>query len=644
MFSAAVASAVAGFLSPKSRAQSAASPAMPPARATAVPGVPSLGLNAGFNGLRLFPGSEWYRDVSDAAPDPDSAAYLSTVGMQNLVLEGLGYFGSPYFIVDSRSQPLVPVVVTQYPGESDAVWAPVPLADDIVEGYPANSIWPAAPTDADRHVIVFDRATHLSYELYRAYRRTDHWQAASMTVWDTDAGDLQHPYGWTSADVAGLSFLMGLLRGEQVTGDSIDHAIRFTVAHNSSLFASPPAMHAQYFSTGAHPLPFGKRLRLKPSSTPRNIRSRYTPAIVAALKKYGMIAADTGTPLAPTGDSTALQGSIGGVNNDITMDLSTLLTTDFEVVTAGTQTVHVEGTPMPEGQAPLIAGFTASRSEVPSGTAVTLTPEYSGQVLAFVSPVGGVQRIPRAVTDRPARTEWYALQVNNTHGSARAFQRVIVTDGPTAYARYDRFVSPTGNMRNSGLTRGSPWPISVLNDGGHRYAIAGAIIGMMDGTYDVSGLSGDAVAAISIPNGAPGKPTVLQAVNPHEAIIAGGGNRLAPLGKYYEYASHIHVIGLSIATHAAPHCLDFFGQNDTGLYVGNCHFSGMSSAAVNIAGGYVHTFTGAFLQGNRVKGPPGTHLARLSDTLDTHLRGNTSAGGASAAWTDGGGNLGVVVD
>ncbi len=656
-FSAALASAIAGLLGGRSGAQPqmprpatpSANAGAPPAPAPAPspspsPELPSLGMNASFNGLRLFPGSEWYRDVSGAPVEPENDAYLSTLGMQNLILEGLGYYGIPYFIVDSRLQPHVPVILTQYQSESDTVWAPLPLRDDIVAGHPANSVWPATPTDADRHVVVFDRATHLSYELYRAYRRIDHWQAASMTVWDTDAGDLQRPYGWTSADVGGLPILVGLLRADQVATDSIDHAMRFTVAHNSSLFASPPAMHAQYWGTGAHPLPFGKRLRLKATANPRHVRSRYTPTVVAALKKFGMIAADTGTPLAPTGDTTVMQGSKGGVDNDITMDLSALLTRDFEVVTAGPQTVHVEGSAMPEGQAPVIASFSASRREISAGTEVILTPQYSGQALAFLAPAGGAQRTPALVTDRPTRTQWYSLQVNNPHGSVKASRRVIVADGPTVYAHYDRFIGPAGSVRNTGLSRHSPWPISVLNDAGYRYALAGAVIGLLDGVYDVSRSSGDNIAAICIPDGAPGKPTVLQAVNTHKAIIAGGGNRLAPLGKFYKCASHIQVIGVSVNTDAADFCLDFFGQNDTGLYVGACLFSGMRSAAVNIAGSYVHTYTGAFLQKNHVEGTPGTHLARLNDTLETHLRGNTASGGASAVWLDAGGNVGVVVD
>ena len=58
----------------------------------------------------------------------------------------------------------------------------------------------------------------------------------------------QRPWGWTSADAAGLAIFPGLVRYDEVAAGAINHAIRFTMQHtknnaNGGYFVEP-ASHA----------------------------------------------------------------------------------------------------------------------------------------------------------------------------------------------------------------------------------------------------------------------------------------------------------------------------------------------------------------------------------------------------------------
>jgi len=597
-----------------------------------------LGLNASFSGYQPFAGGEWYRDVSASSVDANNANYLTTIGNQNVVMTAFGYLGIPYIIVDSsQGQAFVPVVCEEYASQSDIVWAPIPLRDDIVEGYPNEPVWPSAPSTDDRHVIVFDRATHISYELYAAYRRVDHWVCANMAVWDTDAGDVQRPYGWTSADVAGLSVLIGINHGNDVSAGAMTHAMRFTISQDVTQFASPPGMHSQTYGTGANPLPFGKRMRMKASSG--GALTGYAATIAAGWKKYGIINADTGTPMQPIADQLGLQTTYPG--NTITQALQALTQNDFEVVVAGSQTLYTEGGSYPTGSSPT-ASLAINNASGTSGTSVTVTPTFSGATFGMLAPIGNLQRTATAASESPTQSRWYRLQVNNAYGSVTYWQRFRCTSAVTLPSSFDRYISPTGSTSNTGLTSGSPWPISVIGNASYTYALAGATIGLMSGTYDVSALTGDGNVAVPIPSGVSGKPTILCPVS-GTVTISGGSNTLPPLGKQYGFASHIYVMGLTVTTSSAPYCMYFYGQNDGELWLYGNTISGASAAGIRIGGGYSPSWTYPLVQANSWTGSGSTYLCTLSDTSGMDFMGNTVSGGASV-WNDYGNNSGTVVN
>jgi len=161
------------------------------------------------------------------------------------------------------------------------------------------------------------------YEIYDASKSGTTWNGGSGAIWDLRSNALR-PDGWTSADAAGLPILPGLIRYPEVATGAILHAIRFTAPNtrNTHIY---PARHDASSLTGAQYPPMGLRVRLKASV---NI-STFGPnarVILTALKTYGMILADNGSPWYITGAPDPRW------NDDELHALQTLTGSSFEVV------------------------------------------------------------------------------------------------------------------------------------------------------------------------------------------------------------------------------------------------------------------------------------------------------------------------
>ena len=107
--------------------------------------------------------------------------------------------------------------------------------------------------------------------------------------------------GWTSADAAGLPILPGLVRYDEVLAGAINHALRFTTDETRKQYIYP-ARHYASDSTSASLPPMGLRVRLKPTYDTSGF-SPQARVIAEALKQYGMILADNGSPWYITGVS-----------------------------------------------------------------------------------------------------------------------------------------------------------------------------------------------------------------------------------------------------------------------------------------------------------------------------------------------------
>ncbi len=234
-------------------------------------------------GCSIFPADNaWNRDISALPVHAKSADYINTIGLTRTLHPDFGEnqaYGIPYNVVPV-TQPKVPITFTAYGDESDAGPYPIP-ANAKVEG------------GSDAHVLVLETGTCTLYELFAARKNPNNsgWYADSGAIWHLDSNDLR-PYGWTSADAAGLPILPGLVRYEEVAAGEIKHAIRFTASRTQNGYILPATHHAGS-NNEAYP-PMGLRVRLKANYDISGL-SGQALVIAKALKKYGFMLADNGS-------------------------------------------------------------------------------------------------------------------------------------------------------------------------------------------------------------------------------------------------------------------------------------------------------------------------------------------------------------
>jgi len=396
-----------------------------PATSTSACGGMSTGNNASLNGFVPFPStSAWDTDISSAPLDPNNSAITSAAGFAGLHLHhdfssvAGGNYGIPYVVVDSSTTPLVPIDVIDYASESDLAMAPFPITAPI-EGSPADCTgWPDTYV-GDSHVLVLDRNTCFLYETFNTHRCNGAWSSSSETIWDMQNYE-QRPWGWTSADAAGLPIFPGLVRYDEVASGAINHAIRFTMQQtkndaNGGYFVEP-ASHAAGTVWGVSNV-MGMRIRLKASFD----ISSYSPAnqvILTAMKKYGMILADNGGYFYFQGVPDPRWD-----DNDLE-NLDSIQSSNFEVVQMTPTWPGYDDATAPIGAPPTINSFAASATSVAAGTQVTLTWSTANDSYDFIDQLGGVRG--GSVTVAPSATTTYTLNATNQYGRSTAAVTITV--------------------------------------------------------------------------------------------------------------------------------------------------------------------------------------------------------------------------
>jgi hypothetical protein len=379
----------------------------------------SLGNMGSLNGFVPFPSTNaWNTDISNASVDPNSSTIVGASGFAGNHLHhdwssvAGGNYGIPYVVVDTSTQPVVPLTINAYASESDVAYAPYP-ANAPIELYPADC------TDTgDQHVLVLDRNTCMLYETWNTVRCNGSYSADSETIWDLKNYE-NRPWGWTSADAAGLPVFPGLVRYDEVASGAINHALRFTMnltkndANNGYFVA--PATHASGSNWGTSNIT-GMRIRLKASFDISGY-SATNQIILTAMKKYGMILADNGS-------NFFFQGAPDPRWNDNDLvNLDSITSDNFEVVQMAPAFPGYDANTAPTGAAPTINSFTASASTVAKGTPVTLTWSTAGDSYDFIDMLGGVHG--PSVTVTPTVTTTYTLNATNAYG--RTTKAVTVT-------------------------------------------------------------------------------------------------------------------------------------------------------------------------------------------------------------------------
>jgi hypothetical protein len=265
-----------------------------------------------LDGCPVFPASNvWNRRVDRLPVHPNSLALKRSIGLDRYLHPDFGSYsgyGIPWNAVDSGTPRQD--VAFRWPGESDA--GPYPIPDDpLIEG------------GSDRHILMLDRDACRLYELFDARLEDGAWRAGSGAIWSLHSNDLR-PRGWTSADAAGLPILPGLARYPEVAAGAIHHALRFTapITRRGYIY---PARHFASDRTGTSLPPMGLRVRLKASVRIRDFPPQ-ARIVLRALKRYGMILADNGSPWYVTGAPDP------GWDDDDLHSLHRITGRDFEVV------------------------------------------------------------------------------------------------------------------------------------------------------------------------------------------------------------------------------------------------------------------------------------------------------------------------
>jgi hypothetical protein len=269
----------------------------------------------------VFPAtSAWNQRVDTLPVAQDSARIIASIGLDSGMHADFGSglwdggpIGIPFDVVDKRTPRSR--VTFEYADESNRVRYPIPRTIHIEGGRSSTG---------DRHALLLDRDTCRLYELYALHPQPGGgWRAGSGAVWNLRSNALR-PAGWTSADAAGLPIFPGLARYDEVARGTIDHALRFTAPRTRREYVYP-ARHYASDSTDPSLPPMGLRVRLKASfdvsSFPRQAR-----IVLTALKRYGMILADNGSPWYVSGAPDPRW------SNDQLHTLGRVTGADFEVV------------------------------------------------------------------------------------------------------------------------------------------------------------------------------------------------------------------------------------------------------------------------------------------------------------------------
>jgi hypothetical protein len=274
-------------------------------------------------GCPVFPAdSAWNRRVDALPVARNSAALMRSIGLDAHFHADFGSgtwdggpIGIPYTVVDGSQQRVR--VSFDYADESDRGPYPIP-SDAPIEG--------GRDADGDRHVLVVDKAACKLYELFDAHPldRGRAWHAGSGAAWDLRSNRLR-PKTWTSADAAGLPILPGLARYPEVAQGAIRHALRFTAPRTRTAFVWPARHQAGESGSRALP-PMGLRVRLKRSVSLRGL-PRQARIVATAMKRYGLMLADNGSPWYVSGAPDPRW------DNDQLHALDRLDGRDFEVVT-----------------------------------------------------------------------------------------------------------------------------------------------------------------------------------------------------------------------------------------------------------------------------------------------------------------------
>jgi hypothetical protein len=272
-------------------ALAASAVAVPGLTAAALPTAPATATPLGATECPAFPANNyWNTDISKLPVAKRSKQWIQHMSPGSDLHPDFGPsygaqpvpYGIPWNVVGNAHRTVR--VHFRYSAESDHVRYPLGRDTKIEGGTGATG---------DRHALVVNTATCRLYELYDLHHTATGWRAGSGATWSLTSNKLR-PDDWTSADAAGLAILPGLLRLGEVQSGLVTHAIRFTTDITDRRHIWPARHDAGSVSNRAYP-PMGARFRLRASYPLRGLRPD-TKVVLRAMKHYGLVLADNGSP------------------------------------------------------------------------------------------------------------------------------------------------------------------------------------------------------------------------------------------------------------------------------------------------------------------------------------------------------------
>ena len=292
----------------------------------------------------LFPAnSVWNKTVDKLPVHPLSATYIKSINTYHFgALPIKADFGSSWYGQKlGISFDIVPANQTNVPISFD--WAEESdlgntsscnTQDNLETGCYPIPAKPKIEDGDDRHILLLQDGKCKLYEVFDARRESGKWYGGSGAIWDLTKNEMR-PEGVTSADAAGLPILPGLIRYDEVYRDKeIRHVIRVTLEQIQSAYLRPPASHSD--GTAGHDRdlpPMGLQLRLKANYDISSF-DPHIQVILKALKKYGLIIADTGGQMYISGQHDERW------NNHLLKQLKRVKITDFEAVDTGAELIN----------------------------------------------------------------------------------------------------------------------------------------------------------------------------------------------------------------------------------------------------------------------------------------------------------------
>ena len=281
------------------------------------------------------PEAVWYRDVSTAALDPQSAAVIANLDRAGWGLGRMQIDFSIEALTADAGTPLRAFTPTEDHFRPDCDLDPVPVppggALEGEEGYECRG-------DGDCHLIVADRSRMELFEMWRADIRGDSFRGGCLAVWDMTR--VYPPTGrgeqCTSADAAGFPIAPLLFDADEVAAGRIDHAIRF-ILPNATIRAGEyvhPATHGTRATSGPPDAPpYGARLRLRADYPLASLPNDGARTVARAMQRYGMLLSDAGRVALTARSDRFTRAKWNGLMG--ALDLASIRPRDFEMIAAG---------------------------------------------------------------------------------------------------------------------------------------------------------------------------------------------------------------------------------------------------------------------------------------------------------------------